>query len=104
MEAAKPLYPLAAWPGILSMQVPTPIKRIPYPGKILFGKVSKGDLIQVDRDGSGCSMKIKRLMQTTGFEESSGNAVDSVGEGYHAIITVAEDTSCIYPGDTLIIV
>ena len=73
-------------------------------GKILFGKVSKGDLIQVDRDGSGCSMKIKRLMQTTGFEESSGNAVDSVGEGYHAIITVAEDTSCIYPGDTLIIV
>ena len=33
-----------------------------------------------------------------------GNVVDSVGEGYYAIVTVAEDVSCIYPGDTLIIV
>ena len=50
-------------------------------------------------------MKIVRLLQTTGFaERSGGKAVDCVGEGYHAIITVAEDTSCIYPGDTLIIV
>ena len=73
-------------------------------GKILLGKASKGDLIQVNRDGSGCTMRIERLRQITGFEESSGNAVDSVGEGYYAILTVAEDTSCIYPGDTLIIV
>ena len=73
-------------------------------GKILFGKVSKGDLIQADRDGSGCTLRIERLRQTTGFEDSSGKEVDSVGEGYHAIITVDEDTSCIYPGDTLIIV
>ena len=49
-------------------------------------------------------MRIERLQQITGFEEYSGNNVDSVGEGYYAIVIVAEDTSCIYPGDTLIIV
>ena len=73
-------------------------------GKILLGKASKGDLIRVDRDDSGYTMRIERLQQITGFEEYSGKAVDSVGEGYYAIVTVTEDTSCIYPGDTLIIV
>ena len=73
-------------------------------GKILLGKASKGDLIQVNRNDSGFTMRIERLQQITGFEEYSGNSVDSVGEGYYAIATVAEDTSCIYPGDTLIIV
>ena len=38
-------------------------------GKILFGKISKGDLIHAGRDGSGCTMRIERLRQTTGFEE-----------------------------------
>ncbi len=73
-------------------------------GKILYGKASKGNLIHVNRDDSSCTMRIERLRQVTGFEEYSGNVVDSVGEGYYAIVTVAEDTSCIYPGDTLIIV
>ena len=73
-------------------------------GKILYGKASKGNLIHVNRDDFNCSMRIERLRQVTGFEEYSGNVVDSVGEGYYAIVTVAEDTSCIYPGDTLIIV
>jgi len=73
-------------------------------GKILFGKASKGDLIHVNRNGSGYTMRIERLRQITGFEEYSGNETDSVGEGYYAIVTVSEDTSCIYPGDTLIIV
>ena len=73
-------------------------------GKILYGKASKGSLIHVNRDDCNCTMRIERLRQVTGFEEYSGNAVDSVGEGYYAIVTVAEDTSCIYPGDTLIIV
>ena len=70
-------------------------------GKILFGKASTGDMIQA---GSGTLMRIDRLRQITGFEEYTGNVVDSVGEGYYAIVTVAEDVSCIYPGDTLIIV
>ena len=70
-------------------------------GKILFGKASTGDMIQA---GSGKLMRIERLRQITGFEEYTGNVVDSVGDGYYAIVTVAEDTSCIYPGDTLIIV
>ena len=70
-------------------------------GKILFGKASMGDMIQA---GSGTLMRIDRLRQITGFEEYTGNVVDSVGEGYYAIVTVAEDVSCIYPGDTLIIV
>jgi rubrerythrin len=73
-------------------------------GKILFGKASKGDLIHVNRNDSSFTMRIERLQQITGFEEYSGNVVDSVGEGYYAIVTVSEDTSCIYPGDTLIIV
>ena len=73
-------------------------------GKILFGKISTGDLIHAGRDGSGSAMRIERLQQTTGFEEYSGKKVDCVGEGYHAIVTVSEDTSCIYPGDTLIVV
>ena len=70
-------------------------------GKILFGKASTGDMIQA---GSGTLMRIDRLRQITGFEAYTGNVVDSVGEGYYAIVTVAEDVSCIYPGDTLIIV
>jgi RNA polymerase subunit RPABC4/transcription elongation factor Spt4 len=73
-------------------------------GKILYGKASKGNLIHVIRDGFNCTMRIERLRQITGFEEYSGNAVDSVGEGYYAIVTVAEDTSCIYPGDTLLVI
>ena len=67
-------------------------------GRILYGKASKGDMIQVAQNGSGNLMRIKSLQQP------NGEAADSVGEGYYAIVTVAENTSCIHPGDTLIIV
>ena len=67
-------------------------------GRILYGKASKGDMIQVAQNGSSNLMRIKWLQQP------NGEAADSVGEGYYAIVTVAENTSCIHPGDTLIIV
>ena len=65
-------------------------------GRILYGKASKGDMIQVAQNGSSNLMRIKWLQQP------NGEAADSVGEGYYAIVTVAENTSCIHPGDTLI--
>ena len=48
-------------------------------GRILYGKASKGDMIQVAQNGSSNLMRIKWLQQP------NGEAADSVGEGYYAI-------------------
>ena len=69
-------------------------------GKILLGKASKGDLIHAGNQ----IMRIEQLRQTAGIEEYFGKAAGSVGEGYHAIVTVADDASGVSPGDILIIV